>query len=352
LINRGLFVLPVVLFVLQMQTVHAHHVSASPASSQSGGIVTISPETLGVGRMSAGVNFTMQDFDPFSDTYLETVSDAGIEDVHSTGSIQLPSISLAYGVTDRLEFSFTLPYVVRKGIREAEHHHGEDHHDDGDDDGDPDEEEGGINMLGKSAGFGDLLAFAKVRLTPRNESGFMASALGGLRMPTGNTKERDDFGNLFETEFQPGTGAWSPMIGLSVAQNWGSYTLSSSALYTVTGTGSQETNLGDSLAYGVALAYRMGRGSHAHADASSAHGHSGWDLILELVGEWQEMEKIKDELNEHSGGTLLFVAPGLRYNAASGWAGYASVGIPVLEHLNGIQNKTDLRLNMGFSFSW
>jgi hypothetical protein len=50
------------------------------------------------------------------------------------------------------------------------------------------------------------------------DTGLQASLLTGIKTPTGETGERDDQGELFEAEFQPGSGSWNPMLGLALSQ--------------------------------------------------------------------------------------------------------------------------------------
>lgn len=81
--------------------------------------------------------------------------------------------------------------------------------------------------------------------------------------------------------------------------------------------GSLGTNLGDNFSFNSALAYHLGDEEHDDAGAP-AHGHASWDFIVEFNGEWQEREVIGDEEGIHSGGTQLFITPGIRFNSGEG----------------------------------
>jgi len=48
-----------------------------------------------------------------------------------------------------------------------------------------------------------------------------------------------------------------------------------------------------------------------------------------------------------SGGTTLFLAPGLQY-VTQRWVAEISLQLPVIQELNGRQIKTDYHLNVGF----
>ena len=321
------------LAVLFPQGAMAHHVTLGSSAEHAGPITTVSPETLSKGQWAAGVRTQVFNFNSFSDEFLEDTALAGIEEVHYTDSIIAPSLGLSYGVSDRLEISLKIPYFVHNGIREGEF----------------DGVEAEVEILGDSAGIGDLVAFGKYRLL-NGESGLGAALLLGLQMPTGKTSEQEDEGGSFETEFQPGTGAWSPIAGIALGRNLGAVSLDTSVLYTFAGNGSQDTNLGDNFAFNAALSYRLGSGEHD--DGGDAHGHASWDLMVELNGEWQERERIGDESDIHSGGTQIFVSPGIRYNSAQNWGAFLSLGLPIHEDLNGVQNDTDFRLSAGIGFTF
>src|SRR5205085_2695456 len=149
------------------------------------------------------------------------------------------SLALAYGITDRLTVSGELPYVRRDNLREGEHSH-----------------VGGIAVnnvmkLGDAAGIGDLSVFAKYRVTESKSGG--VALLAGIKAPTGSTHKRDFAGERLETEHQPGTGSWDPILGASAGAKLGPLQISMSALYQFSGNGAQNTRLGDRAQGGLAL---------------------------------------------------------------------------------------------------
>jgi hypothetical protein len=81
--------------------------------------------------------------------------------------------------------------------------------------------------------------------------------LVGVKTPTGTTDERDNEGELFETEFQPGSGSWDPLIGLAVTRGFGRWSLDSNVLYSLATEGVQQTDLGDRFHYNGAISYRL-----------------------------------------------------------------------------------------------
>ncbi len=74
--------------------------------------------------------------------------------------------------------------------------------------------------------------------------------------------------------------------------------------------------------------------------------------MLELNGSNRQKEKVSGEHDDNSGGNRLFIAPGLRMNVGGRWSAFASVGVPLFEHVHGEEHRTDARTQVGFSFAF
>jgi hypothetical protein len=74
--------------------------------------------------------------------------------------------------------------------------------------------------------------------------------------------------------------------------------------------------------------------------------------MLELNGEWRDQEHIDGALNGNSGGTVLYLSPGLRLTVASRVSFGLSVGVPLVTDLQGDQVDPSYRLiaSMGVGF--
>ena len=81
--------------------------------------------------------------------------------------------------------------------------------------------------------------------------------LTGIKTPTGETGERDEQDELFEAEFQPGSGSWDPMLGLALSQAQGRWSVDGNVLYTMATEGTQHTDLGDRFHYNGAVTFRL-----------------------------------------------------------------------------------------------
>jgi len=302
------------------------HVTSANGGNASGPILTNSAQTLAQGKTAISVSYQRFDLDGFSDDFLEDVALAGFEEVHNTDAIQIPSLNLAYGLTNRLELSVVIPLVGRSGIAEGELE-------------EPGEAE--VEVLGDSFGFGDITARAQYHALTENHN-FADVALSlGIKLPTGGTNELEDDASRFETEFQPGSGSTDVLFGAAIGKSYQAWSLNASAEYTLASRGAQDTDLGDTFEAAAALSYGWALGGGASLSVSG-----------ELVFQDQQRESVGDESDVNSGGQQLFIAPGLRYSSGSNWSVFGSIGLPIHEDLNGIQNDTDYRLTTGVSVSF
>jgi len=313
----------------------AHHVAVGGPTATAGPINAPSADTLRQGEVTVALRAQAENYDEFSNRALEGFAAAGLEGVHNTDAAFIASLAFEYGVTDDLSIGVVAPYVLRYGVREGEI-----------EDGVPE-----AHVLGGARGFGDLVVTARYRFLDRAQHGVSLSLLASLKTPTGESDERTDSGGSFETEFQPGSGSWDPSVGLAAGAKVGPFFVDASGGYTFVTEGDRDTNLGDRASYNLGLSYRIGKGAHTHDDGVFER-HEALDLVLELNGEWGEHERIGAEIDPHSGGSQLFISPGLRYVLKQGWTSFVSVGFPLYEDLNGQQNETDFRATVGLGASF
>jgi hypothetical protein len=326
----------IISFVAFVQTAQADHASASFETGSAGAIMTTPGGTLPKGKIVVGASAQYLELDDISDSTLEAAGTAD-EDVHSVDSLLSVSANLAYGLTDDLTIGLSMPYVDRSNIREA-------HNDMG---------VGEAELAGDSNGVGDLTLFGQYRFYQNEKQD--AAILAGIKTPTGETGVREIEGELFETEQQPGSGSWDPFFGMAYNYKWGDIGFSGNLLYTFVTEGSQDTNLGDIFNYNLALSYRttIPEGDHDHHH----HKHQGniidyIDMVLELNGDSRQRVDIAGETQAHTGGHTLYISPGLRVGLAHSVSLFTSVGIPIVNDLNGIQSEPDYRVIGGMSVTF
>ncbi|MDH3512098.1 MAG: transporter [Gammaproteobacteria bacterium] len=300
--------------------------------SASGGINTTSALPLANNQWVFLSRGEFIDNDAFSDAELEDFASQGIEEVHSTDSVFSVAVGLAYGITDKTLLSLYLPYVKRTNIREGEEHM---------------PGEGEVEVLGDSAGIGDAVAQLQYQAWQKND--LYASLIAGIKLPTGETSEKTNDGDPFELEFQPGSGSWDPILGFAISKLSGRLAIDASMSYIFATEGKQNTNLGDILDYDISVGYRL-TDSHVH-NTNAAHTDSHWDILLELNGESRERatEDSIDKANQ--GGTTIYLSPGIAFSTSSGFTGYLSLGLPVVNRLHGLQSEPDYRIIAGLNWS-
>lgn len=325
----------------------ADHLGPSGFGS-GGGLSVFSPDTLDERHWAAGLRLTYTRPEQRSDEELEALAERHIH-AHNTDYNINASLGIAYGITHHLTISVELPYVRRDDLREGEH-------------SDTDDEGGEVVRLGNPSGIGDLNLLVKYRVTEGERA--QLALIGGIKTPTGSTHRRSDEGERLETEHQPGTGSWDPIMGASGSIKMGQAQLTASALYQLSTKGAQRTRLGDRLQGGIALSHRFGQAelrdgksslNHHHGDELDEHHerpHDSWDAFVELAGEWEGRQKIAGEIEQASGGRWAYLAPGVRFNSASGWSAGAAFALPVWQHIRASHpdNRYRLMLSLGKAF--
>ena len=73
--------------------------------------------------------------------------------------------------------------------------------------------------------------------------------------------------------------------------------------------------------------------------------------MLELNGEWHDHQVVAGVKDPFSGGNVVYLSPGLRLGYDK-WSGFVSVGLPVINHVNGIQAEPGWRLLTGVAVAF
>lgn len=284
---------------------------ANPISA-GGPIITIPAYTLDQGQIVLGTSMQNQDLGEISSAELRRY---GRRDVHvhsQDGSMNI-ILNAGYGITDNLTMLVSYPYTFKSGLRASEHF-------------------GSILEQGDSVGFGDLSLQARYRFLDSGCSGIQATLLAGIKMPTGETSERDSEGFKLAADDQPGTGSWDPVMGLAISKLWGPFAVSTNGLYRLSTKGTQNTIVGDVAAYNLALTYRP-EGKVAKLFPQTVAGHElSYTTVLELNGLWQE-----------SGSNTVFITPGLTIGIDQKLFVSAALGFPVIDSSSEIQPETGMQ---------
>ncbi len=344
----------------------AHHPGSSSNTGSAGPITTISASTLEAGHGAVAFLAEYIRLGGIGDAQLIDAASKHIH-AHSIRTIESYAASAAYGITDDLMISARFPYVRRTDIREGHHSHGP--------------AGNTIDVRGDAGGIGDITLLGQWRFFRSLQTQTEMALLAGLKAPSGRTDARDAFGALFETEFQPGSGSWDGLLGAAFTQRFGPLSFDANILGVFTGDGAQNTNLGSRFLFNAAVSYRVigwappHQHAHVHQLTSPALAHSpeqhakfpikaprahthgpaasafALDLILELNGEWHDYERTFGVAEVNSGGTTIYLAPGVRASYGN-FSAFATVGVPVYNRLNGIQSEPRLRVFGGVAYAF
>ncbi len=327
---------------------YADHPSIAFGAGSAGPINTISAQPMPKGILATGLRTEIIDNNSFTDLELEQFAERDIEGVHSVDEIRNTTLSLAYGLSNRFSISARIPYIERTNIREIEHQEAHladeavDPHDVADA-GSP------VHSHGSSSGFGDAVLLGQYS-TPLVNAAELA-LLFGVKAPTGDIHVKDADGERFETEMQPGSGSWDFLVGTAVSKSTENLGYHAAIFYSRTTEGAQSTEIGDALSYGVAVTYSPhSHGNHAHGETHHHHDNApvGWNFMVELHGETRDKKRISGHVEGNTGGTLVFLSPGIRATIG-GVNASLSLGLPVISNLNGEQTDADYRIVAGMS---
>lgn len=188
-----------------------------------------------------------------------------------------------------------------------------------------------------SRGLGDveLTALAGLYRGAGRHAVNLGLVLGGTA-PTGANDARDAAGERLDIHSQPGAGAWSGTVGLDFAMNGARGTWDASVLERTNGSSAHGYR------YGNALLYNAGFTSHAW---------NGVQLLAQLNGRWAARDRLEDgRIGANTGGTVTYVAPGLRWLLGSGLGVEGTLQAPFAHRLFGDQvERTTGRLSLSMS---
>ncbi|TAM13706.1 MAG: transporter [Pandoraea sp.] len=205
--------------------------------------------------------------------------------------------------------------------------------------------EGGQRRSLGSSNFGDLTALGRYTVFQRNGPGrsFRIAPFVGIKLPTGKD-DATSAGMRLPMPLQPGSGSWDPLAGVVVTYQTLENEFDVSASY-------QRRNpangfkFGDTAELDASWQYRLWpRSLHA-----GVPGFLYAVLEANLIHDGRNQTGGVDDAN--SGGTRLFVAPGLQYVTKS-WVLEGALQLPVVQNLNGTAVKTRYGVTLGFRLNF
>jgi hypothetical protein len=289
-----------------------------------GGSSTASGETMKQGGAEMTFRLDYTQFEDISNTEAARLArKAGEFDALSDSLVA--TIEVAYGITDDFQLGATIGYYWGSGFLDSE-------------------SEDGIDVEQATAdpeGLTDLWLTGKYRIL-KGKPGHL-SVIGGVKFPTGKDDVELSSGETLEPSSQPGSGSYDFQLGLAYSRFLTSQiTLDASTIYTFR-TEHDGFQVGDRFDFGTAIAYRI---------TESIKTFPQYSVFGEFTGVWLgEDDSDEEGENPNSGGTTLYISPGLRIRFNEQWSLTTAISVPVMQDLNGEQIETTYKATLAVSWS-
>ena len=243
------------------------------------------------------------------------------------------SLNLQYGLLDNVGMALTLPFMHRQHF-----HIG---HED---------TAASVWEAWNFSGLGDMrIDMQYAVFSPSKEFEPYFGVTAGVKLPTGVTGLKNAGGEEAEVTIQPGTGSWDGILGLQYRQTivsiptltgaYGALPLIAGISYQVNGKGTYDYRFGNTLLVHVGSAYQFVQRA---------------GFLLQVNGRFQDYADAgtTGEPRENTGGTWIYLSPGLNLQISDGLEGSAYVQVPVYQEVHGIQQtaKFNLAFNISYSF--
>jgi len=203
----------------------------------------------------------------------------------------------------------------------------------------------GVRSTRDKSGIGDLTLFGRYTVFKDDIPGrtFRVAPFAGVELPTGDDDETDGLGRL-PASVQAGSGSVDPFGGLVATYQTLDFEIDAQASYKIN-TEANNFEFGDIARLDASLQYRFWPCSL----------ESGVPSFLYVVFEGNLIHQNKNRSNgaqdPNSGGTTLFLMPGLQY-VTQRWIVEGGVQIPVVQDLNGTALEKDYIVRFGFRFNF
>lgn len=190
------------------------------------------------------------------------------------------------------------------------------------------------------AGIGDVSAFVRYTVYRKDDVAktVRVAPFLGLKAPTGSTSKRDQTGTL-PPSLQPGTGSWDAFGGVVATYATLAWVLDVQGAFRVN-TRDQGRKLGNEYRADASFQYRLLPGKVTAATGGFLYG------VLELNLVHRERSSVGAFPDPETGGTTLYLVPGLQY-AMRRWIAEIAVQIPVAQDLNGAALERDFAVHTG-----
>jgi len=194
-----------------------------------------------------------------------------------------------------------------------------------------------------SEGFGDIKLFGRYTFLQHDgrSKTFRVAGFAGIKAPTGGDNQRDSLG-LLPIPLQSGTGAWDTFGGVVMTYQRLNYQIDAQLSANKKGR-AKDFRGGDEVRADLSLQYRL---SALNEDTRRfVYG------VLEVNWVNQDNNQISGISDANSGGTTLYLTPGIQY-VTTEYILEAAVQLPVVQNLHGSALETDYIFTTGFRINF
>jgi hypothetical protein len=328
--SRGFLFLPVlaIALVASSQRLFADH---GPGTT-GGSVSTQGGETIDAGDLELELRLDYTDFESLSDASAARRAlkvDGDHPHFEALDWSLLTNLFLSYGITDDLEISTSIGVYRGDDLREGEIH---------DDHGD----EAEVDNLGDVSGITDMWVNAKYRVL-KGSYGHLAPIVG-VKLPTGKDDATAEGTNeRLDPSLQPGTGAFDFRFGLAYTLEITSQVKVNTSASYILRTEGNDFRVGDRIDYGIAGIWRLMEDRDQFPQVS-------------LIGEIDLVNNFKNEEGDHtiqnSGGTILFLSPGVAVGLNERVTLTVMPQFPVMQDLNDEQQEISFKLSTALTIDF
>lgn len=200
---------------------------------------------------------------------------------------------------------------------------------------------GGSDISRQKSGVGDFTLLGRYTAYEYNAPGqtFRIAPYLGVKAPTGEDSARDGFGRL-PPQVQSGSGSWDTLGGAVLTYQTLDFEIDSQVSYKANRE-AHGFQAGNVASLDASLQYRLWPRHLGTGVPAFLYG------LLEANLVHSAMDRNGGTVDPNSGGSTLFIAPGLQY-VTQKWIVETGVQIPVSQRLNGTALKNDYIFSTGF----
>ncbi|MBN2838090.1 MAG: transporter [Fusobacteriaceae bacterium] len=226
------------------------------------------------------------------------------------------TLSLRYALTDKVTLKTNIPFISKEMHLTKT---------------------GASETTLENTGLGDIKVFMGYNLKSQNKGDKFSALLEfGANLPTGETDKefsiktkKGIITSKYPLGMQSGDGSLDAILQLTLSKVINKSRVDLSTAYTLNNEGDNNLENGDELS--VDLAYVSALNEKI-------------SLIGEINGKYSNKNKVSGIEEENSGGTLIYITPGIHFKANNKFNVSGGIQVPVYKDLNGQQLISDYRL--------